>query len=568
MQLKRQASLILLLSLALFSPLFQPYLINPNIIPFYSSSLLFLLWAGYIFVHHHEIMIKNSVALILCMMLPAIFLAYPVISPYIVAFIVSAFVFIAATQRHSASNQWYLTIFVAASAVWTLLALVVWFGWTGGELIHIGLWALTADAQLKLAGSFVNGNVLAIFNACAWVIVVAKALRSGHWYWWLLAFFFLLCLFSSLAWGAWLAVFPVFIWMVMYCYKQKRFRDLFVMLCSIPLAWLLAQAVVEYAMDESSLGYEVRMQQTQVHGIDERKLIWLASFAMFREHPWFGIGLGRFDAHYLTYQSKVLAELDTPLPEQIAANSAHNLLLQLMAEAGVFGMAFWLMVTVVLLKLSWIYRWQLTSRTWPFLACTWLLWIQGMGNITLSRPYPMLMFALFLGVACAPLLKLRGGSTIRVDKRLLLAMTIILLFTLAWSTVQKTAYWLDYERLILSADKIGSKEKAELTAKLVGEPTVLPFLIEGIVSDHLLEAKRQASMMALQPYVQKALLLRQDPLLLQQQFYMFVLTNKWNEACGIAHILMPMSSQVNNSAAYLDACAHKPPKSFVFFAVH
>ncbi|MDQ6975853.1 MAG: hypothetical protein Q9M22_04710, partial [Mariprofundaceae bacterium] len=220
-------------------------------------------------------MVKKSVFLILCMMLPAIALAYPIVPPYVVAFIVSAFVFIAASQRHFISNQWCATLFVVASAIWTLLAIVVWFGWTGGNPIHLGLWALTSDAQMKPNGSFVNGNVLAIFNACAWVMVVAKALRSGRWYWWLLAFFFLLCVLISLAWGAWLAVLPVLVWSLLYCYRKKRFRDLLIMLCSIPLAWFLAQAVVEYAMDEDTLGYEVRMQQTQVHGIDARILIWL-----------------------------------------------------------------------------------------------------------------------------------------------------------------------------------------------------------------------------------------------------------------------------------------------------
>ncbi|MDQ6975931.1 MAG: O-antigen ligase family protein, partial [Mariprofundaceae bacterium] len=283
-----------------------------------------------------------------------------------------------------------------------------------------------------------------------------------------------------------------------------------------------------------------------------------------RDQPWFGVGLGQFSAHYLTYQSKASATLDAPLPEQTAVDSAHNLLLQLMAEAGVLGMAFWLMITSVLLRISWVYRWQLTSRTWPFLACAWLLWIQGMGNITLSRPYAMLMFALFLGVACAPMLRLNRGTKISLKKPLLLVITLTMLIALAWSAVQKTAHWLDYEQLLFSADAIGNKKKAELTAALMNEPSILPFLIEGIVSDHLLDPKRQISMMTLQPYVQKALLLRQDPLLLQQQLYMYVLAKKWQQACDVAHILMPMSSQADNKAAYLDVCAHKKPKTFVF----
>ncbi|MDQ6978828.1 MAG: O-antigen ligase family protein [Mariprofundaceae bacterium] len=478
------------------------------------------------------------------------------------ALLSSCIIFLTFHQRNSISSPKIYTLFLTASIIWASLALFVWVGGTNGNALHLGLWALTSDAGIKPNGPFVNGNVLAIFNACAWLIATVCAMKTQRWWWWVLAFFFLCCVSISMAWGAWLAILPILLWLLIYCLSSKKYRLFSAVLLSVVMAWCAGQVMVQYMNNHDPVGAEVRIKNTSEHGIAARKLIWLSSYKMWQDHPWFGVGLGNMSAHYLTYQSKVLAESKEPLPEQVAVNSAHNILLQLLAEGGLLGLLLWLTITGWLVVLSWRYRMRImTSRAWPALACAWLLWIQGMGNITLSRPYPILMFALFLGLASAASLR-HTANVIVVKKQMVMLLLIPAIAYLAWASVDKTQAWLDYERLSFS--HISANEQAALAQSLVKEPTVLPYLIGDMIGDRPLHPDTQKSALLLEPYLQQALKLRQDPRLLQQQFYIHVLNKRWEKACDIATILRPMKSQQANQQALIDACNKKMPKAFAF----
>jgi hypothetical protein len=184
-----------------------------------------------------------------------------------------------------------------------------------------------------------------------------------------------------------------------------------------------------------------------------------------------------------------------------------------------------------------------------------------MGNITLSRPYPMLMFALFLGLASAASLR-HTSHAIVVKKQMVMLLLIPAIAYLAWASVDKTRAWLDYERL--SFVHLTGNERAVLAQSLVKEPTILPYLIGDMIGDRLLHPETQQSALLLEPYLAQALQLRQDPRLLQQQFYMHVLNQRWEKACDIATILRPMKAQQANKAAFTDACNKKMPKRFAF----
>ncbi|MFA6092246.1 MAG: tetratricopeptide repeat protein [Elusimicrobiota bacterium] len=73
-------------------------------------------------------------------------------------------------------------------------------------------------------------------------------------------------------------------------------------------------------------------------------LIWRDTLSLWRSHPWLGCGLGRFHVEFPSHASPTLLAL---WPEQkIIINFAHNEYLQILAETGVLGLAFFLTLPV------------------------------------------------------------------------------------------------------------------------------------------------------------------------------------------------------------------------------
>lgn len=67
-------------------------------------------------------------------------------------------------------------------------------------------------------------------------------------------------------------------------------------------------------------------------------LIWADTLALWKAHPWFGCGLGRFHVEFPAYASEALKSL---WPQQkVIINFAHNEYLQALAETGLIGLAF------------------------------------------------------------------------------------------------------------------------------------------------------------------------------------------------------------------------------------
>ena len=99
------------------------------------------------------------------------------------------------------------------------------------------------------------------------------------------------------------------------------------------LAGLVALSLVAaYAAvtDAPAWGLVVSRLDPNSSSKTERILIWKASWAMWRDHPWLGVGPGAFSAVYPRYR---LPEATEPV-----VAFAHNLLLNTLAEMGIFGL--------------------------------------------------------------------------------------------------------------------------------------------------------------------------------------------------------------------------------------
>ncbi|HSL81543.1 MAG TPA: O-antigen ligase family protein, partial [Thermoanaerobaculia bacterium] len=70
----------------------------------------------------------------------------------------------------------------------------------------------------------------------------------------------------------------------------------------------------------------------------KRRLVTLAAWEMYREHPWVGVGAGNYTTRYTPYADRVgsgAREYDDPFGDSYP----HNLYLEVGAEAGLVGLA-------------------------------------------------------------------------------------------------------------------------------------------------------------------------------------------------------------------------------------
>lgn len=76
----------------------------------------------------------------------------------------------------------------------------------------------------------------------------------------------------------------------------------------------------------------------------ERMAHWQSALGMWTDHPWLGVGAGNYEANYAQYA----------LPQwPLALGHAHNYYLNIAAEAGILGLAFYLLLWGAALVAAW-----------------------------------------------------------------------------------------------------------------------------------------------------------------------------------------------------------------------
>jgi O-antigen ligase len=83
---------------------------------------------------------------------------------------------------------------------------------------------------------------------------------------------------------------------------------------------------------------------------DSRPAIWAAYIELAQKRPWFGVGLGRSvpSRTYNLENDPALRRIDAQAPSH-----AHNVLLDLVLQVGVIGLAVWVWLHVEILRLGW-----------------------------------------------------------------------------------------------------------------------------------------------------------------------------------------------------------------------
>jgi len=117
--------------------------------------------------------------------------------------------------------------YVFAAFIWSLLGIIAWLGFGQGEMIHIGIWALTTNVAAKINGPFANGNVFGIVVFCAWAICLWHWLRQregSSLYMLPVIMFFWAVGIASLSRGAWVVHALVVMIVCVYLFQNNKKR--------------------------------------------------------------------------------------------------------------------------------------------------------------------------------------------------------------------------------------------------------------------------------------------------------------------------------------------------------
>lgn len=185
--------------------------------------------------------------------------------------------------------------------------------------------------------------------------------------------------------GAWLALAIIFVFVgAIASLKSKKCLMLFT-------ALMIAVGVSVY----SSSGFMNRVQSitnTQFQSNTERVLMWKSAFNMFKDHPAFGVGLGRYTEMYHT-------KYVSPDAKEPHLRHAHSNYFQMLGENGFFGFIGYLGFVLSQLYMGWMYFIRRKERSGLMLfTVSAAVALQGFTNYNFANPGFSKFYWLMMGL--------------------------------------------------------------------------------------------------------------------------------------------------------------------------
>jgi len=510
------------LALAFSSQAVIPYTINPESLGMVIVPIVFLFGIGlWLLLDPPSDVRLNPVALAPLLLLPALFLNIRSDWPVILGLLLSFWICLIAgmSLKRTRMRQFSLVLGGCLAAI-SLVGMLHWAfgGATGWTILGLGL---TMDHQGRLIGPFPNPNILADVCAAAWLLLWLTGSRSDSGSdktTVVLAIVLGSAIVATASRGGllvWLLAILLAQWISPRSIRQILPPILASLLIGIALQSLFATDTSQYAE---------RLVQTYHEGLGERLDIWASAFCMWLDHPWLGVGFGRFGSHFLDAQAMAHRLWPDLTPGLGTTTSAHNILLQLMAEAGVPGLILWIGITALLLRT--ILRDRDAWHAIPMAAAA-ILWAGGLIHITLIEPYPLLLFALFLGAGSGWMPSRRGiRPALLATASLAMALLMIpsgLRATEAWAALPA---WMNAKQV---------EQKRELANILLGWPQTAPYFVSLSASMHL---DRPDLLSRSLRELDRAWAILQTPELLKARILAYEAGGRMDEACALRERLM------------------------------
>jgi len=477
----------------------------------------------------------------------------------------------------------FSNFYIFAVLLWSAAGLYCWLGGTGGHPLTLGPFALAVELGPKLSGPFAQGNIYAGMVAAAWLITLWKILfkdDDSPINYLLFAAFTVLSV-CSLSKGAWITQFIMGI-----CFfalslrktpaklKQSSFYKLAKIAGLLLLSILFGYLLVELRAEVLNVTYALDSLDSLATNIDRsgntRISIWMTSLIMFFENPFLGVGFGNYASHYFSTQPAALTtlyELGFPANGSWGGSSAHNIILQFLAEAGLAGGVAILAVCFLLLSGIRGYAHNPADPRFMAVSISALLLIQGMVNVTLIKPIPFIIFCIFMGFGTAPLLyrsRLRKivlrGKTINLIV-ILLSLSFVGLLTTSYHSMTK---WQRFENIFYSKSIYQPDTLHEIDALLLNS-RVKSILAPLITKRVIMEGRHFQLLSAMKPHLLKSLHLLPQYEGFQLLFYIYMLEEDWEKACSTGRFIKSQHFRWDsNINAYDKTCSEKKPASFKF----
>ncbi len=168
-------------------------------------------------------------------------------------------------------------------------------------------------------------------------LLLSRYLRG---WWWLALGLILLATVLTISFGAYLAVAAgaMFVWLHLPAGRLKR---------RLLIAGLVSVVIGAAALSQTK-NFSQHFDFTGRSSGSVRQQIWVTSWALVRQHPWFGVGPNNFETAYRTELPK---HYFPPLEWLVA--QPHNLYLTLWLETGLLGLLSFLGLFLYRFRLAW-----------------------------------------------------------------------------------------------------------------------------------------------------------------------------------------------------------------------
>lgn len=550
------------------SPLLQPISYNAEVAPWYTIPAALLI-ASAAYFHQKATPLKISrlaVAALLLAALPLLLQATttpPQTLLFYAAFITSAAVawLWGSNNRPDHLRLLYTSMLVGAF-IWSVVALIVWLGFTDGKALRLGDWLISTHLQSKINGPFNNGNVFGMLVFCASTVALwfwANSRNSSGWHWLLLLIFCWSVAISSMSRGAWIAQ-AIVLLIALPLLLRISGKKVLLILAALAISVAIANQIHQHnAYSTEDFDFSERYSDTVEGGFGIRTLLWTSAFEIWNQNKIAGAGYGHFSSQYLQAQSAAFRKYSFEHNGLDYVTSAHNIPLHLMAEGGVAG-GILAILTSLLVALALLKNWRrVNSVTWPATMIAFMLWLQGMANITMTRPLPILLFVLTLAIALSPVL--RSPDSYQLNRKALALPLALVLLLLTVTGSHQVKMWWDYEEWLITDDNTDRKKELSLT--LLSEPALMPFVVATTMQKVITDPARHNFAPKLLPFIHRAIELQGHRILYEGLFFAQVLDNKMAGACKTG---MFMESQNwpnnNNSEFHHAACEGRLDSNF------
>ena len=236
-------------------------------------------------------------------------------------------------------------------------------------------------------------NTASTYAVCVPVLLVLLLADKEIKYKWFIALSLLLGVLSLVFMntrGAWFGAGVGCLSVVLLCYKSINRKYLAAFgIASVVLLGTVAVAIPHEAQRIVSLA---EIADENKHPGGERHLLWEASVKMIKDYPLTGIGWGNFEEFY---SQKYIS----PIARERSHSTAHNTLLQIGAENGIFAMIVYVAVNIYML----VFAWKRRKSIYGVMMFSMIMAFQAYGTTfyLLNMFESMRVFWLCLGLSLA-----------------------------------------------------------------------------------------------------------------------------------------------------------------------